>query len=148
MSSSSQGSSPALDVEKTIFSERQLPARSPAVQQGRTSPAGHASHEKADREQKFKELKATLESSLRRQDLGSVVECYKSLGQHFMSGTTAAEHQAAKMMFEKAIEHASKLKAQAAQGPPTDERKPQKDTAAVSGRAASPPPPRTPAAAS
>eukprot|EP00960_Hanusia_phi_P058596 763930-Hanusia_phi.AAC.7 len=58
------------------------------------------------RDQRFVRLKKTLETALRNGDTDKIIEGYRNLGQHFMQGKSLAEQQAAKQMFEKALEHA------------------------------------------
>ena len=85
-------------------------APSPEHAHGRASPqpsaGSKASNDNGDRDRQFDSLKKQLEIALREGDTDRIIEGYRNLGQHFMHGKTLAEQQAAKQMFEKALEHA------------------------------------------
>lgn len=68
--------------------------------------AGSSSTDDGERDRQFDILKKALETALRQGDGDKIIEGYRNLGQHFMQGKTLAEQQAAKQMFEKALEHA------------------------------------------
>lgn len=94
------------------YSERVVGQEGNAPQPGRgaASPqpqaAPRAGADDGDRDRQFDSLKKQLEIALREGDTDRIIEGYRNLGQHFMAGKTLAEQQAAKQMFEKALEHA------------------------------------------
>ena len=94
--------------ERVVGQEVYAPSPEPA--QGRASPqpsaGSKAGNDNGDRDRQFDSLKKQLEIALREGDTDRIIEGYRNLGQHFMHGKTLAEQQAAKQMFEKALEHA------------------------------------------
>jgi hypothetical protein len=94
--------------ERVVGQETYAPSPEPA--QGRASPhpsaGSKASNDNGERDRQFDSLKKQLEIALREGDTDRIIEGYRNLGQHFMHGKTLAEQQAAKQMFEKALEHA------------------------------------------
>ena len=111
-SGSENGSAPRQYRERVVGAEDTQQVASSA--QGNTrssSPQPAASPQQGgsderDRDRQFDVLKKHLETALRAGDTDKIIEGYRNLGQHFMQGKTLAEQQAAKQMFEKALEHA------------------------------------------
>ena len=98
------GSDPHVGQDRVPSSPQ--PART-ASQSSRTSPSPQPSgNDEGERDRQFDTLKKQLETALREGDTDRIIEGYRNLGQHFMQGKTLAEQQAAKQMFEKALEHA------------------------------------------
>ena len=94
----------AEDTQQQVASSAQGNTRSSSPQPA-ASPQQGGSDER-DRDRQFDVLKKHLETALRAGDTDKIIEGYRNLGQHFMQGKTLAEQQAAKQMFEKALEHA------------------------------------------
>jgi len=82
------------------------PAKSASPQPHRQNDSTPGGADDGERDRQFELLKKQLEIALREGDSDRIIEGYRNLGQHFMSGKTLAEQQAAKQMFEKALEHA------------------------------------------
>ena len=82
------------------------PATCASPQPARQHDASTGGADDGERDRQFELLKKQLEIALREGDSDRIIEGYRNLGQHFMSGKTLAEQQAAKQMFEKALEHA------------------------------------------
>ena len=77
----------------------------PEEQTGASSSAGSGGDD-GERDRQFETLKGQLAVALQEGDSDRIIEGYRNLGQHFMAGKTLAEQQAAKQMFEKALQHA------------------------------------------
>jgi hypothetical protein len=116
-------------TQRPVYRERVVgvpsaAASSPAATN--SSPQTAAKPDSGDdgqRDRQFDMLKKQLATALQDGDSDRIIEGYRNLGQHFMSGKTIAEQQAAKQMFEKALEHAglsnsSKVSSPAVNPPP------------------------------
>jgi hypothetical protein len=83
------------------------------------------------REEAFERFKSELENALIAGNSDKIIEGYRNLGQHFMQGKSVAEHQAAKQMFEKALEHAGVVPVTS---PQKQQQQQQQQSGASSGR--------------
>lgn len=93
------------------------------------------------REEAFERYKTDLEAALIAGNSDKIIEGYRNLGQHFMQGKSVAEHQAAKQMFEKALEHAGVVpitSPQLQRAPPQEAQS--RDSPSPSSGGSSPPP--------
>ena len=120
-----QRSAPPMAYRERVVGQEYPPVASPPHAAAGSPPAGRppaaspprAAADDRERDRQFEQLKKLLEIALREGDSDKIIEGYRNLGQHFMSGKTLAEQQAAKQMFEKALDHAGLMNNETEQVP-------------------------------